>query len=382
MEHLRNLEILIVSWSFPPAADPRAAKSEAIVTELLRLGHRVSLLTRVDPKTDIDAKLKSQLEQYYAIPWKDWPLFKVNLSKSQSWLSIHKYKRLWNGLLLKLISYPDLQAFFQLKKALREFTRDYDLCLSVDGPQQMHWAVAYTRNSKNLKCTTWIADCGDPLTRLSLGNKVAPYFKLVENWFCRNADHITVPIEQGFHYFLPKFRHKMHLVRHSLTFPETREPVIKYSEQSGIPTFVYAGNMMPYQNEARKFFKYLASLDFAFNFVTIGGNESLIHGFLEDYPKLLDKVDVKGKMARGDMISELRKFDFLVYLKFSGKHQVSFKLIDYSYANIPIFSFDGSIIDESNFLKFINGDYTRSMEVPSYSEHNSKTTVPLYLDLI
>jgi hypothetical protein len=186
---------------------------------LLKSGNDVTLITRVKDNESIPMHFTERLNKSILIKWKDWKLLKVNFLESSSWLNINKYKRLLNGFLYKFFDYPEIKTFFDFYKVLQEVNDDFDICLSIDGPQPMHWALIKARKKRYFKTKIWIADCGDPFTRAPFGNKVAFYFKYIENWFCKHADHITVPIKEGFCYFPQQFKSKITVIPHSLTFP-------------------------------------------------------------------------------------------------------------------------------------------------------------------
>ena len=374
--------ILIVSWSYPPINDPRAVKAEAIVEKLLELGFSVTLLTRGELK-NFSVRQNKHLDELVLMPLKNWKKFNINLNKSESKFSKDFFLRIINGALLKFLSYPNIQAFYYVFIYLKRLkTKKFDLCISVDGPQQMHWAIAFSRKIKKVKIQNWIADCGDPLTRLTLGNRVAPYFKLVEDFFCKEADVITVPVLAGFNYFKKKFRKKIHLVEHSLIFPEVKSRNNNLKIEGDVPKFAYAGNMMPYKEEIKSFFKNLNNFEQNFEFHIYSGNENFISELLVLNPNLKNKIISHGSLNRFELLKDLIQFDFLVYFQFQGNAQVSFKLIDYSYMNVPVLEFSTPEKDFNKLISFLSGDYSQAMKLDNYNKYSNNVTVPKYLDLL
>lgn len=378
-----RLKILVVSWSFPPDKNPKAVKTEAIVDELVRRGHSVTLLTKGN-FSDFPRTYFNRIDRLVLMDSKEWKKLNVNLEKSEKW-SLAKIKRLINGAALKFFSYPQIQAFFAVFKELKVLKNEfYDLCLSVDGPQQMHWGIALARKIERLKVSFWIADCGDPLTRHTVGNSVAPYFKLSENFFCTVADKITVPVKQGFNYFPKRFNHKIHLVEHSLIFPKDLQiSKSNNKKNSGVKSFAFGGNIMPYREEAKSFFNSLNDIGASFEFHIYGGNEDFIQELLSLSLNIKNNVFIHGKMDRFELLENLMKHDFLVYFPYpNGSLQVPFKLIDYSFTGLPILEFKYKEKDLNKLKAFIEGDFKESRKVLSYKNFSNRKTVQKYLELL
>ena len=155
------MDVLIISWSFPPIEGPRAIKAEAIVSELLRLGHRVTLITRGDASCRRD-DIVDRLHALFVMPTNEWPTLRFDLHSSEKTFSVSWFARNINGLLYRLFCYPGIEAFIRTKRTIRALRgMRFDLTISVDGPQPLHWAVARAKQKKILELGAWIADCGD-----------------------------------------------------------------------------------------------------------------------------------------------------------------------------------------------------------------------------
>ena len=369
-----TLNILVVSWSFPPTEGPRAIKAEAIVTELLRLGHRVTLVTRQGPE-GLRGDVEQGLFDLILMPADEWPTCSIDLHSSQKPLSLSWFARNINGVLYKLFCYPSIGAYYRVRRALRAVRgRQYDLTVSVDGPQPLHWAVA--------DLGTWIADCGDPLLRKLEGNKPAKYFSFVENTFLKTAEVITVPVPQGIEYFEPRFSSKIFTVPHSLLFPADDRLNAPRSDvtQSEFPEFAYAGNLAPYRKQLFEFCKALPT-DQTYRFHIFGPNEVVAKALVKEFPHLTERLVLHGVRQRFELLRLLRSFDFLLLFTYQSGFQVPFKIIDYSFSNRPILHFESTREGEERLREFIRGEYRNAFPSADYEIYDSRNTVRQYLRL-
>lgn len=290
-------------------------------------------------------------------------------------------KRYFFGMLRVLIDYPGINAFFETYKTLKKLKgNSFDCCLSIDGPQEMHWAVTLARRKKIISVGKFIADCGDPLTRNLPGFMIAPYFKIIEDWFCRNADRITVPVAEGFSYFKPEFKSKINVVKHSLEFPEQTE-IKKVPDEDGIVQFAYAGNLMPYQKQLNILLTFLSQYNFNYCFHIYGNDDSVIDNLVgSSYPKQIDFIN-HGKKKRFQLLVELSRYDFLIYFLYpETTGQIPFKLIDYSFTGLPAVGIRGKS-DLRVFSEFLSGNYENGRELPDFREYHYSLTVNEYESL-
>lgn len=381
---IKGNSILIVAWSFPPVRSPRALKAEAILKGLYSEFKHITVLTR-------SRSSRYLLENYSNIDiveLKDTELWQLRFNHGKSHtLGYNWLKRIFNGLLKKFFNYPDFAIYFRVLKAARQLRVSfYDVCITVDGPQTLQWAVAYLRWRGKLNISTWISDNGDPLTRGLPGNKVAPYFKLMEDFFCSQADYITVPVDDGYSYFRAKYANKIFVIPHSLIFPEDQlhsqlnEASSVHATHQGSCSFAYAGNMMPYQKQARSFFDHLAKVYRSFSFHIFGANHDLVDSLIELYPSLEGKVIQHGMLERTELLRILGGFDFLVYFPYNNTGQIPFKLIDYAFSKLPVLAYrEGENVLVDSFIK---GDYSNRSVIPDYKLYDYRITTKKYLDLI
>jgi hypothetical protein len=370
--------ILLISWSLPPIKGPRSIKSEAILKGFYEKFEHITLVTRDLSSNYVKEKFPNA--SFIPMASKEIASLDIDVKKSEK-LGLHWLKRMVNGLLTKFCNYPDIMVFFRLVKAFRRLrSQNFDYALSIDGPQTMHWAVAYLRWRNKLNVKVWIADNGDPLTRNLPGNMVAPYFKYIEDWFCEKTDILTVPVYEGYGYFKTRFRKKIQIVKHSLIFPSKKEfsPTGEISSTNMIH-MAYAGNMMPYQAKAKLFFKQIGEMDLSFTLHIYGSNGSLVRGLVAEYPMLKEKVIDHGLLEREKLLLELQEMHFLVYFPYNDTGQVPFKLIDYAFTGLPVLRYD--LETKESLKSFLDGDYTEKEALPNYQDYHYADTTAEYVNL-
>ena len=372
----------MISWSFPPIEGPRAIKAEAIATELLRLGHRVTLITRRGAGGQGD-DIEKRLHALFIMAPGEWPILSFDLYNSEKVFSLSWFARNINGVLYKLFCYPSIGAFFRTRQALHAVQgQQYDVTISVDGPQPLHWAVAYAKRRKKVDLGAWIADCGDPLLRKLEGNKPAMYFRYVENACLKVADVITVPVPQGIEYFEPRFAPKIFTVPHSLLFPSRTQLKVAHEEaaQPPVTKFAYAGNLAPYRQQLIEFCEALPT-DQEFEFHIFGPNDIVVRALTREFPNLKDQVVFHGMKQRFELLNLLQSFDFLVLFTYRSGFQVPFKIIDYSFAKRPILHFESTPMGAQRLEDFMQGDYSGAFSAAEYEKYDARNTVEQYLEL-
>jgi hypothetical protein len=98
----------------------------------------------------------------------------------------------------------------------------------------------------------------------------------------------------------------------------------------------------------------------------------------------IDKLDrrmlIIDSIPRDKLILELSKMDFLINVKNSSNNQSPSKLIDYTLANRPIFSFSSKLYDSERFLRFYNGIYD-NLDSIDLSQFNIVNVANQFLNL-
>lgn len=342
-------KILIVSRSFYPMNSPRAFRTTELVKEFARQGHDVILLTVKEDEHHIP------FEKEYGVTIKDLGplrLKPVDMKKGGRIGTLVR-KVLRRGL-VQAFEYPDIQLVYLVKKAI-EKERGYDLLLSIATPHPIHWGTAWAWDEKDPIADTWIADCGDPYMGATLDtfNKWF-YFKYLEKWFCRKANYITVPIESAEDGYYPEFRNKIRVIPQGFNFDEVdidREKPV----ENKIPTFAYAGGLIPGGRDPRKFLDFITDVDRDFKFILYTRSRNLVEPWLE---KAAGRIEIRDYIPRPELLQKLSRMDFLVNFENATSLQMPSKLIDYYLAGRPVLSVDGQNINEDVIVQFLNGNYS------------------------
>jgi hypothetical protein len=343
-----------------------------LVKEFARQGHDVTLLTIKDNEYHIP------FEKEHGVTITDWgasklPKIILNEKKKIS----HFLKRVLRRGLYQLFEYPDIELMYRVKKAL-EFESGYDLLISIAVPHPIHWGVARAWRKENAIAKTWVADCGDPYmgSALDTFNKM-PYFKFFEKDFCRKADFITVPIEQAREGYYPEFREKIEVIPQGFNFEEID---IDFSTYNGndVPTFAYAGGLIPGGRDPRVFLDYLTALDLEYKFIIFTRNAEMVKPYLE---KANGKIEIRDYIPRQQLLQYLATMDFLVNFENDTSLQLPSKLIDYYLAGRPVLPVSSSKIDKKVINEFLFGNYSNSHGFGNMDQYRIENVCTRFLDL-
>jgi len=351
---------------------PRAFRTTELVKEFARQGHEVTLLTVKDNEHHVP------FEQEHDVTIKDLgePLFKpVDMKKGGKAGKL--IRRVLRRVLLQAFEYPDIQLTYMVKKALQKES-GYDLLISIATPHPVHWGTAWAWRKKNPIADTWVADCGDPymFAALDTFNKWF-YFKYFEKSFCKQADYITVPIEEAKDGYYPEFRHKIRVIPQGFNFDEVQiDRSTKINNK--IPTFGYAGGLIPGGRDPRKFLEYIVSLNKEFKFILYTKSTGLIEPYLD---KAAGRIEIRDYIDRPELLKVMSQMDFLVNFENATSRQMPSKLIDYYLTGRPVLSIDGHNIDKKAVDQFLNGDYSRSYSYNGVEKYRIENVSDRFLEL-
>ena len=158
-------KILLVTHQFTPHQSPRTTRWSLIVDELLRLGHKVTVVTGT--KQEVQNK---DIEIIYIGNKRSNNVVNNLREKSNNIDDKSKTKKVFFIFLkkiyrfsIKILAWPDYSMFWLLSvyRSRKNLILDYDLLISVSLPFSSHIA-GYIINKKNKK--DWIMDNGDPFT--------------------------------------------------------------------------------------------------------------------------------------------------------------------------------------------------------------------------
>ena len=352
------MNILIVSGSFYPQNSPRAFRTTELVKEFVRLGHKVTIYI---PEFGYDL---SEFLRIYPINVK----YYQEVPERRSFVGISIVDRAIFHYEHWLINRPSLLSMKNVQQAVQAES-GYDLLITIAVPHYIHWAVG-KQYEKGLKIAkTWVADCGDPFILAgSVAQKPPFWFQPLEKRWCRQCDYIAVPTETSYQGYYPEFKGKIRVIPQGFNFEDVVLPEYKKNE---IPTFAFAGSLIPGKRDPHCLLDWLSTLDIPFRFVAYGSN---VRQFMEPYQQRLgDKLVIENTIPRDQLLSVLAKMDFLINIGNGTKVQTPSKLIDYTLTKRPILTIESNDIKADILVEFLEGDYRHKdtlIDISNYDIHN------------
>lgn len=336
-----------------------------MAVELAKRGHEVTVITPSADISDDFAKAHQLTIKDLGTP--SWRIPNVATNSIAYLMS-----RVIARLLELLLNYPSIEYFFKVKKALK-FESGYDALISIASPHSIHWGVAAVWNKHIAK--KWIADCGDPYALLQNDTfKRWYHFRLVEKWFMKKVDYITIPIKEAKASYFEQYHSKIRVIPQGLSFPDMDslpQRVVSQNHADKKVTFGYFGSVTPYQYYAKPFLKLLSNITMPFEFVIYTNN---VDYFKKHIPnQALVNCKINTYTERFEVLKQMGEVDFLVYFPYRFNSQLSFKLIDYTFLKKPILIFNNTEYSVSSFLNFLVLEYDKSLpllNLENYQVHN------------
>ena len=369
---MEKKKILIVSRSFYPMNSPRAFRTTELLKEFARQGHDVTLITTKNEE------VHSEFERKYGVTIKDLGQLKfppVNLNGStKSWRLI---KRAVRRGLLQFFEYPDIELIWKVKKALKKES-SYDLLISIAVPHPVHWGVSLARSRENPIAGTWAADCGDPYMGLTLDSfRKLFYFKHIEKYFCRKADYITVPFEGAREGYYPEFHEKIKIIPQGFNFREVEIDQDMY-QPNPVPTFAYAGGLVPGGRDPKKFLSYLVQQNRDYHFILYTKSRGLVEPWLS---KGKGKIEIRDYIPRKELLKVLSQMDFLVNFDNETPLQMPSKLIDYYLTGRPVLSVGSREVNPDLIDQFLEGNFENQFQYENINQYRIGTVCNNFLML-
>lgn len=359
------MKIVIATRFFYPEITPRAFRAYELAKELSRTGHEVTVIT-----TSRDYKY-DKLTQETGVKVKPIVPPEPKFLMGRGIIS-----RALRFILDYLFLYPSCFLSKGFKDVLANAPK-CDLLISVAYPYPVHFGVALARIHNPSLCSVWVADCGDPFT----GNKEVRlpmpfYFQILEKWFLRKVDFVTVPIEEAVQAFPEEFKYKLRVIPQGFDFTEYSE--VKNDPKNKVVTFAYAGNLTPGIRDPRPMLDVLEKSGISFKFIIYTKNISFLQPYLT---KLNGMLEMRNYLPRKDLLTELSNMDFLVNFENMGDRQRPSKLIDYALVRRPILSIPHGAPNKSVILEFLNRDYSNSLRVEDLSKFDIRNVVKSFVDV-
>ena len=364
-------KILVVSNAFYPEISPRSFRTTELVKEMCRQGHAVTLYT------ERKEQYHAPIEKEFGVVIKDLGQRKFTLlDLTRGSNPVVLFKRVFNRALLQLVEFPDIEWMFKVKKALKN-EAGYDMLISIAAPHSVHWGVAWARTATHPIATTWVADCGDPYMGTIMDSfRKFFYFKYFEKWFCRKADHITVPIIVMKENYYPEFRSKIVEIPQGFKFDEV--PASDKKVSNLVPTFAFAGTFIRTLRNPTPLLQYLSTVDAPFKFIIYTKTTEQVIPFKE---ALKDKLEIRDYVPRLELLKILGGMDFLVNIAYDPVHQSPSKLIDYYLTGKPILSSSTNKFDKKTVDEFLQGNYSGRFQFNNIDQYRIENVCNSFINL-
>ncbi|WP_341221451.1 hypothetical protein [Polaribacter atrinae] len=367
---MEKLKIVVISKYLFPQLTPRAFRTTELAEELARQGHDVTIYAVLG---DYDY---SSFEKETNVKVRNMKMLFATANSDGNVRYNLFDKILYHGL-NRIFDFPDIEFLFKVLSVIK-VEKSADMLITIAVPHSIHWGGALAKNIYHKSFPkTWVSDCGDPYMGSSFSGNKRKYllhFKLLEKWWCKNTNYITIPIEEGRNGYYSEFHNKIKIIPQGFNFEKT--PIDVYSKNI-VPTFIYAGSFHGKLRNPEKFLEFLNTLDFDYKFI-IYTNTKLFDKYLS---LLKGKLEIKDYIPRKNLIFELSKADFLINFSNPDKLHSPSKLIDYSITRRPILNISSDFTEETVFYEFIENNYTNMVEFDNLEDYNIKNVAKKFLTL-
>lgn len=252
--------IALVGHLFYPQQTPRAMRMTELAKELAKQGHHVVVycLKGSCDYTEFERNFGVEVINI-GTPIIGLGTSSTNYTKSVATKQSSSIRSRVRSAMLKqsrkLFCFPEIELTRLVKAIISTDYLRYDAIISIGRPYEIHWGVALAKSSKK-NFPFWISDCGDPF----MGNPFNQhpfYFKWVEEWWGRNCDAITVPIDEAKKAYYPSVQDKLYVIPQGFNFEGI--DLADY-QPNAVPTFVYAGALYKGLRDPDNLLKYLSKL--------------------------------------------------------------------------------------------------------------------------
>jgi hypothetical protein len=355
------MKILILTSNFYPELHPRAFRANELALDFVKKGHSVKVLnlrTIVDFNYNEYSK-KTNIEIINLNLYKqENKINQVSKSKNNLFLVVKKYFRI----ILDYFIAGNL--FFYSGKIKSQFknANNIDLIISLSNPFMNHYAVSLAKIKYKLNNPVFIADSGDPFYG-SQQNLRAPYFSFLERNTYKQFDYISIPAKESVSAYINLISiKKIKIIPQGFNLKKVKLHDYKKTKTH---TFAYCGVFYKDIRNPNFFLDYLISLELDFRFdIYLRHEDSNITNLLSKHKIVLkEKLNIIYGTDRDVLLTKLSSVDFLVNIDNTTTNQIPSKLIDYAITKRPIFSCNSSNFDEMKFHNFLQGDYSKSLEI-------------------
>lgn len=370
------MKVIFIAQHIIPMPTPRAHRAFELANEFSRNGHEVTIYA-VLGKYDY-----TQIENKFNLKIKNIPIhFQLHPYNSDNDGKRLFMDKVFGKILGKIVEFPNIEFLFRINNLVRN-ELDADLFITIADPHHIHWGMSRAkRKLGDAYRAMWIADCGDPFMANGKTKYHLNYFAKFEHYFCKQADFITVPIENAKDQYFQEYRSKMHVIPQGFSFDlnELKKEIPKFTTNKPIK-FAYAGLLHANYRNPQKFLGLLSSLDWDFEFHIFSPHHVLTKPFQET---LGEKLCLQPSLPRDQLMKKLKQYDFVVNLENENlPGQMPSKLIDYSILRKPILNLIPNQLNKRLIYEFLNGNFSNSLVVVNPEQYHITSVYNRFISLV
>ena len=360
------MKVLIIGQWIYPLITPRANRTWELAKGFAKFGADVTVYALLGDRDYTNEEKK------YNIKVRNLGDSQRGLVDSQGKSRRTFFNRAMGRIVGEYNAYPGYELYSMIKKCFKSET-GVDLLITIAHPHVIHWAAS--KYIDILKPNCWIADCGDPF----MGNAFyTPHkrFSKYEKLWCDKVNYITIPIDDAKCGYYPEYLGKLQIIPQG--FDNSEIELVDY-RSCIVPTFAFAGQVYDGIRDPRRFLEYLVEQDVNCKFIAY--SESQV--FSEFASRLGNRLEIRIKVHRNELISHLSGCDFLINISNGTSIQTPSKLIDYAVSGRPILTIS-SLFDEKdqqNFNAFLKADYAAETKVSQVEKYSIVRVVNQFIDL-
>lgn len=363
------MKIVIITRAFYPKLSPRSFRATELAKEFARKGHDVTVYSVLGKADYYDFSQHTGVKVKHI----NMSLATMNCEGECRYNIIDK---VLYHLLHKIIEYPDIEFLWKIPSVLKR-ENGIDLLITIAYPFPIHWGTAVAKGilkEKFPQC--WISDCGDPY----MGNtvhKYYSYFQIVENYWGRQTDFITIPIEEGRIGYSQKVRDKIRVIPQGFDFSNI--VIDETFEKNDYPHFAYAGAIHVGYRDPGELLDYLSGVSEPFKFTIFTSSPDFFAPYKD---RMGEKLEISSYIPRDELIFRLSRMDFLVNILNESAVQSPSKLIDYALTKRPVLDVSTHFKEKIVLNEFLHDNYTHKKAMPDIQQYSIETVANQFLSLI
>lgn len=360
------MKILIISNHAYPAQGPRAFRTTELSEQLVKMGHEVVLYT-VHGSYNYKNYEKSAGVKMRDIK----PIFATAANDGTSRYNI--FDKFMFHFFHRILFWPQCEFHFCVENIIKD-NPNMDMLITIAYPHSIHSGAARAKKHfPSIFPKIWICDCGDPFMLNPFINP-PKYMRKYEEMWCSMCDYIAVPTKDSYKGYYQAYWNKIRVIPQGFNFSKT--PIANYQKNS-IPTFLFMGTVYSGVRDPHAFMDYLLQFDQPYKFKMMM-RTPLEEKYVKESQGQIEYIIGKN---RTEVVWECSKADFLINITNPSTIQTPSKLIDYGIAGRPVLDVENNFSDPTNFLKFLEGDYSSEHKIDFLDKYRIENVARQFIEL-